>query len=140
FFGFYIAELWGGFKSLVGRANLAFAMGLLAQSFGQIVFSYFFYKGIDTPYPSIADIGFFGSIPFYIYGAFLLVQFYNNKKSISTVKNLSLVFIIPFGMLILSYIIFLNGYQFDWSNPLTILLDFGYPLGQSIYVSLAILA
>src|SRR3989344_2953142 len=77
--GFYFSGLWGGWKSLVGRANLAFAIGLLAQSFGQSVFSYFFYMGIDTPYPSIADIGFFGSIPFYIYGALLLIKFYNSK-------------------------------------------------------------
>jgi hypothetical protein len=138
--GFYLAGLWGGWKSLVGRASLAFAFGLLAQSFGQSVFSYFFYKGINTPYPSIADVGFFGSIPFYIYGAFLLVKFYNTKKSLNSLKNFALIFIIPIGMLLISYFIFLNGYQFDWSQPLKIILDFGYPLGQSAYVSLAILA
>ncbi len=138
--GFYFAELWGSRKSLVGRANLAFALGLLAQSFGQSIFSYFFYKGINTPYPSIADIGFFGSIPFYIYGAILLVKFYNSKKSIRSVKNLSLIFSIPIGMLVLSFFTFFNRYQFDWSQPLKVALDFGYPLGQSIYVSLAILA
>ncbi len=138
--GFYLAGLWGGWKSLVGRANLAFAFGLLAQSFGQSVFSYFFYKGIDAPYPSIADIGFFGSIPFYIYGAVLLDKFYNTRKSIRSLKNLSVAFTVPVGMLILSYFIFLRGYEFDWSSPLKVALDFGYPLGQAIYVSLAILA
>ncbi len=103
-------------------------------------FSYFFYQGIDTPYPSIADIGFFGSIPCYIYGAFLLVKFYNTKRSIRTLKNLSLAFTIPLAMLLLSYKIFLDQYILDWSTPLKVLLDFGYPLGQAVYVSLAILA
>ena len=42
-------------------------------------------------------------------------------------------------MLIFSYFFFLRDYQFDWSNPLKIFLDFGYPLGQAIYVSIAIL-
>jgi len=138
--GFYLASLWGGWKSLVGRVNLAFAFGLLAQSLGQSIFSYFFYTGIDTPYPSIADIGFFGSIPFYIYGAASMVKFYNTNKSIRSVKNLTLAFAIPAGMLAISFFVFLKGYEFDWSSPLRIFLDFGYPLGQSVYVSLAILA
>ena len=138
--GIYFASLWGGWKSLVGRANLAFAIGLLLQSFGQSIFSYFFYKGINTPYPSIADIGFFGSIPFYIYGAFLLAKFANLRMSLKSVKNLSLIFIIPILMLFITYFTFLQGYQFDWTNKLKIFLDFGYPFGQSIYVSFAILA
>ena len=138
--GFYFSGLWGGWKSLVGRANLAFSIGLFAQCFGQSVFSYFFYKGINTPYPSVADIGFFGSIPFYAYGAFLLVKFYNTRKSLKSLRNLALIFIIPIGMLAISYVIFLNGYQFNWSQPLKVILDFGYPLGQALYISLAILA
>lgn len=139
-FGFYFAGLWGGHRSLVGRVNLAFALGLLAQSFGQSVFSYFFYKGIETPYPSIADIGFFGSIPLYIYGAFEMVKFYNTNQSLRSVKNLALAFIIPIVMLLVSFFVFLNGYVVDWSEPVRVMLDFSYPLGQSIYVSLAILA
>ncbi len=138
--GFYFSGLWGGWRSVVGRANLAFAFGLLAQSFGQSVFSYFFYRGIDVPYPSLADIGFFGSIPFYIYGAWQLIKFSNVKISFKSVKNLLLAFIIPLAMLILSYLIFLKSYEFDWTDKLKIILDFGYPLGQAIYVSLAILA
>ncbi len=138
--GFYFSSLWGGWKSVVGRANLAFAFGLLAQSFGQSIFSYFFYTGIDVPYPSLADIGFFGSIPFYIYGAWQLIKFSHVEISFKNVKNLALAFLIPLGMLILSYFLFLNSYEFDWANKLKIFLDFGYPLGQAIYVSLAILA
>ena len=42
-------------------------------------------------------------------------------------------------MLVFSYFFFLRDYQFDWSKPLTIFLDFGYPLGQATYVSLALL-
>ena len=42
-------------------------------------------------------------------------------------------------MLIISYIIFLRNYEFDWTNKIKIFLDFGYPLGQAIYVSLAVL-
>ena len=39
-----------------------------------------------------------------------------------------------------SYSFFLRDYQFDWSNKLKVFLDFGYPFGQAIYVSIAIMA
>ena len=42
-------------------------------------------------------------------------------------------------MLVFSYIFFLRGYEPEWSAPLRIFLDFGYPLGEAIYVSLALL-
>ena len=42
-------------------------------------------------------------------------------------------------MLGLSYTLFLRSYEFDWSQPLKVFLDFGYPLGQACYVSVAIL-
>lgn len=140
FCGLYFARLWGGWKSLVGRANLAFAIGLLAQSFGQSVFSYFFYSGQEVPYPSLADLGFFLSIIPYIYGAALLVKFSYVSTSSRSFKNLIIAVILPAAMLILSYWFFLRGYEFDSTNTLKVILDFGYPLGQAIYVSLAILA
>ena len=42
-------------------------------------------------------------------------------------------------MLAVGYFLFLQGYEFDWSDPLKVFLDFGYPFGQAIYVSIAIL-
>ncbi len=137
-YGIYFSHLWGGWKSLIGRANLAFAIGLLAQSFGQIVFSYYTFKQTEILYPSLADAGFFGSIPFYIYGASLLVKFAHVK--LKSIRNVTLAFTIPLGMLILAYWLFLRGYEFDPSNKIKIFLDFGYPLGQAVYVSISVLA
>ncbi len=137
--GFYYSRQWGGFKSVIGRANIAFALGLCAQLFGQTTFSYFFYKGIDIPYPSIADIGFFGSIPFYIYGTLLLGKAAGSKVSLKNYGNKIQAFLIPFVLLALSYYVFLREYAIDSSQPLRTFLDFGYPLGQAIYVSIAIL-
>jgi hypothetical protein len=48
--------------------------------------------------------------------------------------------LIPLAMLGFSYFMFLKEYAFDWSQPLRIFLDFGYPLGEAMYVSLAIVA
>lgn len=140
FIGIYISMKWGGWKSIIGRAILFFSLGLFLQSFGQIVYSYYIYFAqIDIPYPSIGDIGFFGAIPAYIYGVWLLAKASGVKISLKSFENKIQAFIIPLAMLVLSYFAFLDEYEFDWSNPLVVLLDFGYPLGQAIYVSIAVL-
>src|SRR3989344_3781023 len=61
--GFWMAKLWGGYKSLLGKALAFFSLGLLLQSFGQSAYSYYIYfEKIEVPYPSIGDICFFGSV------------------------------------------------------------------------------
>jgi hypothetical protein len=138
--GFRIAKKWGYTKSLMGKAICMFALGLFAQEFGQLVYSFYIYfLHIDIPYPSIGDIGFFGSIPLYIYGTLLLARASGIKVSLKSLGNQIYALVIPVLILGFSYYMFLQGYEFDWSAPVAIFLDFGYPLGQAIYVSLALL-
>ncbi len=138
--GLIVSRSWGGSKSAVGKAILFFSGGLLLQVFGQSVFSFYnLFLRVEVPYPSIADVGFFFSIPLYAYGAFLLGKMSGAHLSLKSLRKKIEAFIIPFLVLVASYMVFLRGYQFDWSRPLTILLDFGYPLGQATYVSLALL-
>ena len=137
--GFYISKRWGGFKSIFGRAIMFFGIGLLLQSFGQSVYSYYiYYLQIDIPYPSIGDIGFFGSVLAYIYGASLLFKPAGTNFSLKSHGNKLIAILIPAIMLGLSYFIFLQDYQIDSSGILQTFLDFGYPFGQAIYVSIAI--
>jgi len=137
--GLYLSELWGGRKSLMGRVNLAFAWGLLAQSFGQSVYSYHFFQGGAVMYPSVGDIGFFGSVIFYIYGVLLLAKASGVKVSLgSFISKIQAIFV-PLALLTLSYWFFLRDYIIDWNSPIKTLLDFGYPLGQAFYVSIALL-
>lgn len=140
FYGIGIQKQWGGVKSLMGKAILMFSLGLFFQEFGQLTyFYYFFVKHIEVPYPSIGDIGYFGSIPLYIYGTVLLAKASGVKVSLQSFRSKIQAVIIPLLILGYSYFVFLQGYTFDWTKPLTIFLDFGYPLGQAIYVSVAIL-
>ena len=144
--GLFIAKRWGGWKSLLGKTILVLSIGLLFQAFGQVYSSYYVYfNDVESPpYPAIGDIGFFGSVLIYIYGVILLSKLSGFHFSIKKVHNKVWAFIIPASMLYLSYYLFLQGYEFDWSGSLAdkirILLDFGYPLGQTFYVSLAILS
>ncbi len=135
--GFVIAHKWGGIKSVFGKALTMFAFGLLLQEFGQLAyFYYFFILHIPVPYPSIGDIGYFGSIPFYAYGTLLLAKTAGVK--LNDFRHKLFALFLPMVMLIGAYYLFLQGHEIDWTNPLQVFLDFGYPFGQAIYISFAI--
>jgi len=139
-FALYISKYWGGLKSLIGRAIFVFGLGLLAQEFGQLMYAFYIYvQKIEVPYPSLGDIGYFGSVILYIYGASLLLRATGAKFSLKSMGNKLLALILPFALLAVSYLIFLRGYEFDWSSPVTVLLDFGYPLLQATYLAIALL-
>lgn len=138
--GLMNARKWGGFRSYLGKAISMLSFGLLAQFFGQAMYSYDIYiKGIEVPYPSIGDLGYFGSVVLYIIGVALLAKVSGFKFTFRSLKGKIQSVIIPGVILAFSYFIFLRGYTFDFSNKIKIFLDFGYPLGQAIYVSIGIL-
>lgn len=138
-FGIIISRSWGGYKSIFGRAILAFSFGLLLQTFGQVVYNYYtLVAHIQAPYPSLGDVGYFGSIIAYIYGVLQLGHATGLKLSLRSGKNVALSILLPMLMLVSSYLIFLRSYSFS-GDPLTTFLDFGYPLGQAVYVSIAML-
>jgi len=141
--GLIIARQWGGFRSLFGRAIIMFSLGLFAQEFGQCAYTfYIFVLHVDIPYPSIGDIGFFATIPFYIYGAYLLAKVAGVKVTLKSYKNKLQAIIIPVLMLILAYGLFIQHHSLstiDLGQPLRTFLDFGYPFGQAIYISIGIL-
>lgn len=138
--GIRIAQHWGGSKSIMGKAILLLSFGLLAEEYGQIIFSYYnIFAHVAVPYPSLADIGFFGNIPLYIIGIIFLAQASGVHFSLKKLSSKIQAVLIPVAILAYSYFFFLQRYEFDLSNPLKIFLDFGYPLGQAFYVSLAFL-
>ncbi len=138
--GLLISHKWGGLKSLLGRSVMAFSIGLLCQGFGQTVYTYYlFTQHIAAPYPSLGDLGYFGTIPFYVYGAVLLAKVSGVKISLKSYTYKLQALFIPILMLLISYVLFLREYVFDFSAPVKTFLDFGYPMGQAIYVSIAIL-
>lgn len=138
--GMVISLRWGGFHSVMGKSIFFFAIGLLFQEIGQILYSYYIYfLKIAVPYPSIGDFFFYGTIPFYIIAVVYLAKASGIHISLRSFKNKLQAVLIPLGVLTLSYLIFLQNYTFDWSSPLKVIIDFGAPFGQAIYISLAIL-
>lgn len=138
--GLNAAWSWGGFKSYLGKSLIFFSLGLLFQFLGQALYAYYIYiAGIEVPYPSWGDVGYFGSILWYSAGIVMLGKVIGLKFSVHSLRRRLLAILLPLAMLLASYCLFLDAYDFDWSAPLTVLLDFGYPFGQAIYVSLALL-
>ncbi|MEO6508588.1 MAG: hypothetical protein ABIO02_01420 [Patescibacteria group bacterium] len=138
--GLSISGKWGGIHSILGKSLLFFTLGLFFQEIGQLSYSfYIYYLKSPLPYPSIGDLFFYGTIPLYIYAVVLLAQASGVHISLRSLSSKLQALVIPAVMLLLSYVVFLKGYQFDWTNSLKVFLDFVVPFGQAIYISLALL-
>lgn len=140
--GIFISYKWGWYRSVFGRVILALSIGLFLQVFGQTYSSYYvFHYNVEAPsYPGIGDIGFFGSVIAYIYAVIALSKTSGVGVTLKKIQNKTWALLIPVAMLVVSYMFFLKGYEFDFSQKLKIILDLGYPFGQAFYVSIAILA
>ena len=140
--GIIASKKWGGSRSLVGRSLLFFSIGLLLQEFGQIAYSFYYYVlNNQGPYPSFADVGYFGSVLVYIYASWQLAKASGINFALKARSKKMLAILLPLIVLVVSYMFFLRDYQFDFSTAkasLTVFLDFGYPLGQAIYIAIAL--
>ena len=68
---FWVSKQWGQHRSVMGRGIVFLSLGLLAEVFGQLAWSYYvIIQKIEIPYPSIADIGYFLIIPLYSYAMY----------------------------------------------------------------------
>lgn len=141
--GLFASRKWGGRKSLVGRALLFFALGALAQEFGQLAYSFYLYAlKVPVPYPSVGDIGYFGSVLFYIYAGVQLARAAGVSFSLKQRSQQVIAIVLPLALLVASYAFFLQDYTFDFSSvgaALTVFLDFGYPFGQALYIGIALI-
>ncbi len=138
--GLINAKRWGGFKSILGKSFIAFSLGLLGQTFGQICYSFYIYVlQVEVPYPSIGDFGFFATGILYAYGSLQLMRAAGARFSVRSYSGKAVALIIPILWALFSYYFFLNGYEFDWSSPFTIVLDLVSPIIDGVYLSLAIL-
>lgn len=139
-YGLLFARKWGGMKSALGRVVIFLSLGLVFAEFGQLVFSYYnIIKEVEVPYPSLADVGFFGNIPLYVLAALSLTKVVGARiKSNKTLLKRLVFALIPVILLGASYAYFLKDYEFTDTPKLNVFLDFGYPLGQALYVALAV--
>ena len=141
FYGiFVVSKKWGGVQSFIGKGVFFLSLGLLAEVFGQWAWSYFtIIKGVEVPYPSIADIGYFAIIPLYSYAMYNFAKAAGLKLGLNDLKGKLMVIITPVIMITIAYTLFLRNIPFDFSNPIKTFLDFGYPGLEPIAVTIGII-
>lgn len=137
--GFIISKRWGGYQSVLGRTLLALAFGLLAQAIGQNLTNYYILTE-TLKFPSIADFVFFCSVPFYIYGSVMLVKLTGVQAALQKTKNKVIGGSIFFGMVVVAYIFLIGGVAYDFSNIPLLIVDFGYPILETVFVAFSLMA
>lgn len=138
--GLLISRIYGGWSSIMGRGIIFLSLALLGQVFGQFTWSYFnIIVKVEVPYPSLADLGYITVIPFNILAMWSFAKASGVKLSLRRLSGKLQAVLVPLILLIIAYALFLRDYEFDFSNPIKIFLDFVYPTGETIYISLAIL-
>ncbi len=138
--GLIISRIYGGWSSVMGRGIIYLSLALLGQVFGQFIWTYYnIFAKIEVPYPSLADLGYISVIPFDILAMWSFAKASGAKFTFKTISHSIKIILIPGVMVTIAYFLFLHDYKYDFTNPVKVFLDFGYPLGEAIYISLAIL-
>lgn len=142
--GMFKSNIWGGLKSVLGRAIFFFSLGLFLWGFGEAIWSYYnFFKSEPAPYPSIADIGFAPSIFFWIVGTFFLAKASGAmlalKRSVVAKATAAGLFIV---LSALAYHMLVNVARGgivvpEGETALKTVLDIAYPLGDFLALVLA---
>ncbi len=136
--GFKNSSSWGGTKSVVGRSTLALSLGLLAWSGGMIIWNYYlFFTTNEVPYPSLADIIFILSWPFWSYGIWKLSEAIGIKFALRKMNKW--FFVIPLILVALSIYLLVyvarGGIVYD-DSTLKLFFDLFYPLGDIVILTL----
>lgn len=144
--GMITSRIWGGLRSVLGKAIFFFSLGLFCWGFGESIWSYYnFFKAEPAPYPSIADIGFAPSIFFWIVGTAYLARasgaWLALKKSIWAKTFIILIFPTLF---VLSWYMLVGVARGgvlvpEGETPLKVVLDIAYPLGDFLALTFALM-
>lgn len=144
--GLINARKWGGMRSSLGKALSLLSMGLLTWGLGQMAWSYYvLFANTEIPFPSIADIGYFFALPFWVVGITGLSRATGATHGAqhSKVKQ-RLTFILPATVAAVSYYLLVvvarDGTLIPTdSGILQVFLSIAYPLGDVLILSLALL-
>jgi hypothetical protein len=144
--GMVRSNIWGRFKSAVGKSVFFFSLGLFLWGAGSMVWSYYnFVIKNSLPYPSLADIGFAPSIFFWGVGAVFLSKASGARFALKNslfAKIFTAVAVI--GLPVTAYYLLVNVARDGTVVPtgessLKIVLDIAYPLGDFIALMLSVI-
>jgi len=139
--GLLVARTWGYFRSHIGTSLMMLSFGLLCQFLGQLSYSILFYAyGIENAYPSFGEVFFVLSVPLYIIGTYSIAKAAGFHVSLERVRNRAVAFVTPILVLLFSYVFFLRTYDFSSNPVLNTIIEIYYPVGQSFFLSVSLVA
>lgn len=134
------SNYWGRFKSNIGKAVLFLSAGMFVWGVGNLIWGYYnFFKSIDVPYPSFADVGYLPAYLFWIFGIIHLAR--STGAKFSSNKNKLVLLLIPVTVVSLSFYIFffVIKREFIYENPIKLFFDIYYPLMDAIILTIAVI-
>lgn len=143
--GLIVSRHWGGRKSAVGKAILLISSGTISWSLGNFAWSFYnFVLHQDVPYPSFADLGYSLAVPLWAIGVFYLSQATGAKFSLGKVKGRVILVVLPILAAIFSYYFLVtiarnSVISSGGGNMLKLFLDFYYPLGDWVILTVSLL-
>ena len=141
--GLYRMQQWGGYKSIVGKSLFFSSIGMLFWASGSLFWIFYnFILRVDAPYPSLADLG-YGQVYFWWgIGIVMLANATSVKFDVNQSKEKIYFLCAPIVMAIVTFnFIFLqaHGGTLLYDNPLKVLVDVMYPLGDVVILTLVVL-
>jgi hypothetical protein len=127
-------------KSAMGRSLAFILTGMLMWGFGNLAWLYYnVVMGIELPYPSLADVGYIGMIPFASFGLLLLLRSVKIKFDKAAILKITLI---PIAMFLVTYLLFIQSKLAEDADPVVKILNVAYPVGDVVFLSfgLAILS
>ena len=140
--GIVAGRKWGLFHSKFGRVLGFFALGLLGQFFGQLIYALYFRVGdVELAFPSVGDIPFLITGIFYFLGVYNLLKVIVYKGNIFKPWIILVTSILATALLLwLMYISFLNIALQDERGTIYSLTNASYSIIQAFYFLLGLVA
>ncbi|MBI1862980.1 hypothetical protein HYS00_02580 [Candidatus Microgenomates bacterium] len=134
--GLWISRVWGGFRSVMGKGIIFLSLALLGLWLGQTIWSIYNLQGLEVPYPSLADIGYFSIIPLCALSIFFFARASGARFSLRQSKGKLVSVAIPIAIALIYYFTLVRNLQPD-ASPIKTFFNYGYPLGEAFTISLA---
>lgn len=130
---------WGGFQSLIGKMLIFLGLGLFFEWLGILAWLHFNLTGAAVPYPSLADVGYFGLVPMYIIASIMLARAAGVQFTLGSRKAKLLILALPVLALSLAFGLFLRKIGYSGTAPLELFFNIAYPIGEIIPMTIALL-
>lgn len=123
-------QLGSDFSNQIRTTSKYLCYGLLGQCFGLQIWFIYNLRGVDMPYPSLAELGYFSTIPSYILSSLALTNVRLSKKLCDFELKKIVIFSLPIFTLVISLSTYLAVSGINLLDQFTAFFSLIYPVGD----------